>query len=273
MSATTSSPEAATIPRGSVDDNPAELAKSLADAGCLVIDGMADEQTRQQVRDELAEHMASTRVRSGDEPEDFYPGRTRRITALVARSEACRSLIVDPLIDELCVAHLGSNCDRHQLQVTAALEVEPGARAQILHREEDLYPFFDLPRPNLVLATMWAITDFTADNGGTLLVPGSHRWGPDRRAAENEIVAAEMSAGSVLVWLGGTLHGAGANVTADQNRYGVILTYSLGWLRQEENQYLDLPPEIAKTLSPEILAITGHAMHGNIGFHDPTVAG
>jgi ectoine hydroxylase-related dioxygenase (phytanoyl-CoA dioxygenase family) len=84
---------------------------------------------------------------------------------------------------------------------------------------------------------MWAITDFRSDNGATLLVPGSHKWGKDREPKDEEIPSAEMSAGSVLYWLGGTLHGAGANVSNDW-RYGVILTYSLGWLRQEENQYL-----------------------------------
>ncbi len=259
----------AQIPVGSANDAPTDLARSLDSAGCLVITDMAEEATRRRVVQELEPHMA-TAVAKQDDAEDFYPGLTRRVTALVARSETSRDLIQNQLIDELCEHHLGQNCERHQLQVTAALEVGPGAREQILHREEDLYPFFEVPRPNLVLATMWAITDFTAENGGTLLVPGSHNWNADRVARPDEIVAAEMSAGSVLVWFGGTLHGAGANMT-DQWRYGVILTYSVGWVRQEENQYVDIPRQVAATLSPELLALTGHAMHGNIGFHDPSV--
>ncbi|MEZ5226263.1 MAG: phytanoyl-CoA dioxygenase family protein [Acidimicrobiales bacterium] len=117
---------------------------------------------------------------------------------------------------------------------------------------------------------MWAISDFTADNGGTLMVPGSHRWTADRVAQPDEIVAAEMPAGSVLVWLGGTLHGAGANVS-DQWRYGVVVTYSVAWLRQEENQYLSIPPDVLATLSPELRALTGHTMHNGLGFHDPSV--
>ena len=261
----------AQVPVRSANVGSAEMAEILADAGCLVITDMADETARRKVVAELDAHMAATKVERQDDPDEFYPGLTKRVTALVARSETTRDLIQNGLIDELCKHHLADNCERHQIQVTAALEIGPGARAQILHREEDLYPYFPLPRPNLVLATMWAISDFTADNGGTLLVPGSHRWGPDREAEPDEIVAAEMSAGSVLVWLGGTLHGAGANVT-EQSRYGVIITYSVGWLRQEENQYLDIPPDVAKTLSPELLALAGHAMHGGIGFHDPSVA-
>jgi len=117
----------------------------------------------------------------------------------------------------------------------------------------------------MIVASMWAITDFRADNGATQIVPGSHQWPEERQAAEDEIVAAEMSAGSVLYWLGGTLHGAGANVANDW-RYGVILTYSLGWLRQEENQYLSVPPELAQRLSPELRDIIGYKMYRALGF-------
>ena len=114
---------------------------------------------------------------------------------------------------------------------------------------------------------MWAVTDFTAENGGTLLVPGSHRWPKGRRATEEEIVSAEMEAGSVLIWLGGTLHGAGANVSDDW-RYGIILTYSLGWLRQEENQALAVPDEVARRLPRDLLDMIGHTMNGSLGFSE-----
>ena len=102
-------------------------------------------------------------------------------------------------------------------------------------------------------------------NGATLVVPGSHTWPEDRVAQRSEIRPAEMPAGSVLYWLGGTLHGAGANVSQDW-RYGVILAYSLGWLRQEENQYLDVPPHVAKDLPPALRDIIGYRMHHALGF-------
>ena len=117
---------------------------------------------------------------------------------------------------------------------------------------------------------MTAITDFRADNGGTLLAPGSHRWEAGRVAEPDEIVAAEMPAGSVLFWMGSTLHGAGANTSNDW-RYGVILTYSLGWLRQEENQYLDVPPEVAAKMSPELRNRLGLDMYRALGLWDPSV--
>ncbi len=118
---------------------------------------------------------------------------------------------------------------------------------------------------------MWAVTDFTADNGGTLLVPGSHRWSQGRKPQPDELVPAEMPAGSMLIWLGGTLHGAGENRT-NEWREGVILTDSLGWLRQEENQYLDVPRGLAETLSPEVRTQIGLDVHGSLGFFDPTAS-
>lgn len=177
--------------------------------------------------------------------------------------------------------HSTQLCDRllvrnsefgYQLHVTAAVEVGPDAREQILHREEDSFTFFPLPRPNLIVASMWAISDFRADNGATLLVPGSHKWDEARIPEDYEVVSAEMPAGSVLYWMGGTLHGAGANTSNDW-RYGVILTYSCGWLRQEENQYLDVPVELAQTLSPELRDMIGYKMHRALGFStNPRVA-
>lgn len=246
---------------------------ALDRAGCLVVADVTTTASRAQLVDELAVHMAAAPVDTVDDPAAFYPGFTQRVTALVARSGEVRDLVVHPTATAVCAHVLGPNApDGYQLHVTAALNVAPGARAQILHREEDPFSFFPLPRPNLVVATMWAITDFRAANGATLLVPGSHRWAADRQPEPDEIVAAEMDAGSVLFWLGGTLHGAGANVS-DESRYGVVLTYSAAWLRQEENQYLDVPPEVAAGLSPELQLMIGYKMNGALGFHDPRVRG
>jgi ectoine hydroxylase-related dioxygenase (phytanoyl-CoA dioxygenase family) len=246
------------------------MAAGLREAGCAVITDLADHQKRQAITSELAEHIDAAEFKTEDDPADFYPGRTRRVTALVARSRAVGDLILDPKVSALCDDILHPNCVDHQLHVTAALVVAPGARAQLLHREEDPFTFFPLPRPNLIVATMWAISDFRADNGATLLVPGSHLWEADRKHTPEEVVAAEMPAGSVLMWLGGTLHGAGANQSND-SRYGVILTYSLGWLRQEENQYLDVPLKTAAQLSPELRKAIGHEMYDALGLYDPSV--
>jgi hypothetical protein len=263
---------AMSIPEFEVKDEVESIKAALDEAGCAVIKGVQTPAEVNRVKTELDRFMSQLRVANDDSPEEFYPARTRRLPAVLARSSGSHAMALNETIEALCWHHLGDNCERFHLHVSAALEIGPGARKQILHREEDPFQFFSLPRPNLVLATMWAMTDFTRQNGATLLVPGSHRWSAQRKAQANEIVEAEMPSGSVLIWLGGTLHAAGANIS-DNWRYGIILTYSLGWLRQEENQYLDLPPSLVSTMSDEIKALVGYPMHGALGFYDPKLTG
>ncbi len=125
----------ATIPRYSARDSKPAMSQALAEAGCLVVTDLADAATREAITRELAPHFDAAPVKTGDDSEDFYPGHTRRVTALVARSETAGKLILDPTVSHLCNDALGQNCTAYQLHVTAALMVGPGARAQILHRE------------------------------------------------------------------------------------------------------------------------------------------
>lgn len=257
------------IPQITLSELDSHGIKLLDEAGCLVVHGVTSQQQRDALRVQMAGVMETTPVRPSDDDEgQFYPGNTRRGTSLVAHSPMAREFVMHPMSIAVCDHFLQPNCPdcRYQLHVTAAVEIGPGARKQVLHREDDPFSQFPLPRPNLIVASMWAITDFRADNGGTLLVPGSHKWGPERQAEPGEIFSAEMPAGSVLLWLGSTLHGGGANVSQDW-RYGVILTYSVGWVRQEENQSLATPPEIAETFSAELQDMLGNTMNGALGFH------
>jgi len=244
----------------------------LVESGCLVVEGLASAQAIAALKEELASHL--DRASPGeDDPDAFYPGLTRRVTGLMHRSPTARTFMMHPLVAQLADRHLLTNCKKWQLNVSAALSIGPGARDQILHREEDLFPYWTPPRPNLILATMWAISDFTAVNGGTQIVPGSHTWEAGRVAQPHEIVRAEMPAGSVLFWLGGTLHGGGANITQSDWRYGVVLTYTLGWLRQEENQHLSMPLADALALPPEVRSRLGFDMDydGALGFYDKRI--
>ena len=257
-----------TIPVLCAEDSAAQKSAALDEAGCLVVTGAMDRHVRASVTEELATHMDSARVIDDDDPEQFYPGRTRRVSGLIARSPAVRELICHPQSTSMCDHFLLPNSEfGYQLHVTAALSVGPGARTQVLHREEDSFTYFAPPRPNLIVASMWAVSEFRADNGATLVVPGSHRWSLDRVPEPGEVASAEMPAGSVFFWLGGTLHGAGANVSNDW-RYGIILTYSLGWLRQEENQYLDVPRRVLDELTPELQKLAGFDMYRGLGFSD-----
>lgn len=261
-----------TIPSLKAGSDPAQMAKALDQAGCLVVTNVCEREVRDGVEQEMRSHLDSLPDEwiETDDPDAFYPGKTRRAIAIVERAQAAWPLITHPISTALCMHHLGPHCEQYQLHVTGALEVAPGAREQVLHREEDTFPFFPLPRPNLILASMWAVTQFTAQNGGTRLVPGSHRWDAKRKATPDEVVAAEMPAGSVLYWLGGTLHGAGANTSAER-RFGLILTYSVGWVRQEENQSLSVTPQTVAKLPSEIKALVGREPEGGLGLFDPRV--
>ena len=264
---------ASTIPRFSANDRPDVITDALAEAGCAVVTDVMSDAIRSSIRSELAPAMDAAAVSEVDYPTAFYPGLTKRVTALVARSATVTdNLVAHPISTSVCDEFLLPNSAHgYRLHVTAALEVGSGARKQVLHREEDPFDFFPLPRPNIIVASMWAISDFRADNGATLLVPGSHTWPAERQANNGEVVSAEMPAGSVLFWLGGTLHGAGASTAIDP-RYGIILTYSLGWVRQEENQYLDIPAERAAELPSVVRRLAGFGMYGALGFYDPSVA-
>ena len=265
----------ASIPILSSKDSRDSVIEALRRDGCVVVTGVTDRSTRAAITSELAPHLEKADANAAidlnnkyfAETAGFYPGNTKRITGLVEKSETFRTFVTHPLMMSACDAILRPNCDSYQLHVGSALVVGPGATAQVLHREDDAYQFFKVPRPDLVLASMWAISDFTATNGATNLVPGSHRWPQGRNPRPDEIAAGEMPAGSVLIWMSGTLHGAGAN-RSDQWRYGVFLSYSLGWLRQEENQYLDVPPHLARTLTKELRDLVGYKMHRGLGFAD-----
>ena len=265
----------ASIPVISSKDPAPALVAALERDGCAVITDVIDRSTRDAFARELAPHVEQADANEATDRNNkyfansagFYPGHTKRITGLIAKSETFRGFVTHPMMLAACDAILRPNCDSYQLHVGSALVVGPGATMQMLHREDDAYQFFKVPRPNLILASMWAISDFSAANGATNLVPGSHRWPSGRKARAEEIASGEMPAGSVLLWMSGTLHGAGANCS-DQWRYGVFLSYSLGWLRQEENQYLDVPPELARTLSKELRDLVGYRMHHGLGFSE-----
>jgi ectoine hydroxylase-related dioxygenase (phytanoyl-CoA dioxygenase family) len=110
----------------------------------------------------------------------------------------------------------------------------------------------------VIVNTMWALTEFTAENGATRLVPRSQN--ATELDEDPSVVTAEMDPGSVLVWNGGLFHGGGANC-AQQPRLGLNVNYNCAWLRQQENQYLAIPNEIAATLSDAFLRLLGYDTH------------
>ena len=151
-------------------------------------------------------------------------------------------------------------CENYRIGSTTGIEILPGESAQVLHRDDSIYPM-RMPGMEWQVGVMWALTDFTVENGATQVVPGSHRWMSERPAQPHEIVQMDMQKGSVLLYLGSTLHGGGENRT-NQPRMGLINTYSLGWLRQEVNQYLTIPRDVAMSYPQHIQRLLGYQAHG-----------
>ena len=197
--------------------------------------------------------------------DEFLGAKTKRLGSVLQRSSAAQALALHPTVLALAEGILLEYATNYQLNFSGVMHLEQGAKAQVLHRDGDLYPLSHLGITTL-MPTMWALTDFTADNGSTRVVPGSHPWQDDRQAQPAETITASMRQGSVLIYLGGTLHGGGDNATPAP-RTGLALQYSLGWLRQEENQYLANPPEIAHSFSEPLRRLIGYDYGGSyLGF-------
>ena len=245
--------------------------------GGVVIDGLLSAETVARVNEELDAAVAAA------DPTDpffnpvmsaFHGPYTRQVAGVPGIS---RTFAVDvmchPLLLAICDRVLLPSCARYQLNLGHLLERGPGSDEQWLHRDEAVWSDVPKPAPELQLASVVALVDFTRENGATRVVPGSHRW-PDRmltpaeqitgpRPAPEQIAYAEMPAGCAVVYLGGTIHAGGANTTTTPRR-GAHLSYCLGWLRTEENNYLSIPPAVAATLPRRAQELLGYAIHDSI---------
>lgn len=254
-------PQLVTLPPTAPPD---EILSVIERDGAVIVRDVMTADQLDRLRSEIMPYVLATRP-----GQDGFSGfRTTRTGALVARSPACRELVAHPLLHALCEAFLKPNCERWQLHLGQVIRIMPGQEAQPIHRDRWAWGT-QLKGVEPQLNTIWAVTDFRRENGATQVVPGSIDWPDDRRPTEAEITFAEMSAGSVLIYTGTVFHGGGANVS-DGDRLGLNITYSLGWLRQEENQYLSCPPEIARTLDPELQRLIGYDFGSYaLGYYSP----
>ena len=235
-------------------DGPERVAEILARDGCVVVDRLTEPETLDRLRTELEPWLEATPLG----PDDFTGRRTRRTGGLIARSETARELVVDPLVLG-AVGNVLSHAKNFQLHLTQVIAIGPGEPAQLIHRDQWAFDFFPFPKGYEVQCnTLWAMTDFTAENGATRVVPGSHLREDKLQLTEADTEPAEMEAGSALFYTGSLYHGGGAN-RSDAVRYGLNLTYVVAWLRQEENQYLSTPLEVARELPEPLLRLMGYA--------------
>ncbi len=232
-----------------------DVAREVLDHGVCVVERLVDEDTCDAVLAELQPYLDA--VRTG--ADDFEGRNTRRVGAILGRSPTAVGLVAHDLVLDTVGLVLGPDASTFQLHLTQAIAIGPDSPAQGLHRDQWCFDFHPFPTDLVVeVSTIWALTEFTERTGATRVVPGSHRLA-EVTATDDDALSAEMPRGSVVLYTGATVHGGGAN-RSDGTRVGLNVDYTLGWLRQEENQYLSVPIEVARTLPERVQRLMGYSM-------------
>jgi ectoine hydroxylase-related dioxygenase (phytanoyl-CoA dioxygenase family) len=222
--------------------------------GYVVIERAVGPDVLDGVRAELAPYL--------DGGADAYRGRndfegftTNRVYGLLAKAPSEAALVLHPRVTAILDAVL---LPSYLLTANLAINLLPGETAQDLHFDD---PFYKLPRPRppVSISSIWAIDEFTAANGATEVVPGSHRWGEERPGADVELVPIEMPAGSVMVYSGTLWHRGGANTT-DRPRLAISPQYCQPWARQQENMILSVG-SAASSFPLQLQSLLGYSIH------------
>ncbi len=230
---------------------PELVVEAMVADGYCVVEAVLGPEAVAAARSSLQEVLAAT---PGGR-NSFEGFETKRVYALFAKTRAFDGPAVHPLV----LGVLDRVLENYQLSAPTGIQIGPGERAQVLHRDQSVYP---LPPdfPSVVVNTMWALDDFTEANGATRLVPGSHQWGERTPEPGDEVIAATMPAGSVNFYLGRLWHGGGANET-DRPRLGVILEYVASWLRPQETHLVAVAPELVATLPERLQELLGYNIY------------
>jgi len=229
-----------------------DVAERLTEDGYVVVTGMMSDDDARTARADLDRVLAATP--SGRNSFEGYS--TQRVYALFAKTRVFDRAATDPLLLDV----LDRVLRHYQLSAPVGIRIGPGEKAQILHRDDSIYPVPE-PHPPLVDNTMWPLDEFTAENGATRFIPGSHKWEPGRTPTPDDCVeTAVMSPGSAMFYLGSLWHGGGANQT-DRPRLGVILEYAAGWLRQQENHCLAVPSAVVAGLPERLQELLGYNIY------------
>lgn len=207
-----------------------------------------------RIRGELAPYLQQEKMGRND----FEGFSSERVYALLAKAPSVALLVEHPLITALLDRLLPRN---YLLSSALAINVHPGETAQAFHIDDAAggAPNDTRPRPHYGISTIWALDDFTASNGATEIVPGSHRWPAARDPKPDEIVQVLMPAGSVVVFVGNLLHRGGANRSTG-SRLAITPQYCVPWMRQLENMTLAVPPAVAGRYSPRVQALLGYSV-------------
>ena len=236
-------------------DSESVLSALMLDGSAIIADQVSDNLI-DQISVELSPHF---KVEGPKFQNEFNGYKTSRLGGILALSNSSQQLIAHPRVMEIADHVLKPHCANYRIGSCTAIEIHPGEEDQALHRDDDIYPI-RIPRVEFQIGAMWALDDFTLDNGATRVVVGSQDLRPISEVTDTELVQATMTKGSLLLYLGSVIHGGGAN-KSESTRSGLINTYSLGWLRQEENQYLTIPREIADGYPEDVQRLLGYQVH------------
>lgn len=232
-------------------DTAADLA-ALDRDGYVVIERAVDAEVLAAIRDELDPLLGDGAHHGRNDFEGFA---TNRVYGLLAKVPSEAALVLHPrvlaVLDSLLLPG-------YLLTANLAINLLPGETAQQLHVDDGFYRL-TRPRRPVSISTVWAIDDFTAENGATEVVPGSHRWAGERPGADVDLVAVEMPAGSLVVFLGTLWHRGGTNRT-DRPRLGITPQYCEPWARQQENMILAVG-SAAASMPPRLQELLGYSIH------------
>ena len=236
--------------------------ETIEDQGYCIVEDAVDEDLMRKIRNAVTRLEDENDVQPrGNRAEGFA---TKRMYNLLAKDEVFWELPVHPNILPFAEHLLDEEC---LLSGTTCMHIGPGEVHQGLHSDDGLVSV-RRPRIPFMVTTIWAFTDFTEENGATRIVPGSHKFDHEPRKGEKvDHVPAEMKAGSVLIVNGGTWHCGGANNTQDEWRLGVSVQYCQGYLRQQQNQYYSLRPEVVKAMPERLAALCGFTLYKGIMSH------
>ena len=185
-----------------------DVIEGLKQDGCVIVRNLIPHSLLDAIYTELKPFIEATKFGR----DDFAGYRTQRTGSLIARSPSFHQLAMHPLVLDTAAKVLGPYCQKFQLHLTQVIKIDPGETAQTLHRDQLVYSPFRFPQGmECELHTMWALTDFTEENGATRVIPGSHKWEDDRTPSLEETVPAIMPKGSVMLFTGSVYHGGGAN--------------------------------------------------------------
>lgn len=256
----------AKIPATATDE---EMLAVLDESGAVIVEGFLSQQVLEAFNGEVDALIAAEHGVERDFPNEviagFFGDKVTHVSGVAGKSKIfVDHVLCHPRYMSICDHVLLPNCADYQLNIAHVMERLPGSEAQFIHRDGWVWKRLPPIDGEVQLASLIALNEFTADNGGTLIVPGSHRWQGDRYPKPEEVVAAEMQAGDAVVYLGSTFHAGGANVTKDTIRRGIHVSYTLGWLRTEENNVLSTPPEAVRDMSQRARELLGFGIHDDL---------